>query len=139
MAVEDLLRQKLELADLLIEGGVPSDLKVVHLCSLDYGGAGKAAYRLHKGLQSIGIQSTMLVMERQVPQRQEEAPHPIDEDVERSGLGDPRALPDDDRDRDAAGQLHRGEQPRVVANRLEPGVAVLRDQARGRGPRLSPS
>ncbi|MEJ2163891.1 MAG: glycosyltransferase [Desulfobacterales bacterium] len=36
--------------------------KIIHLCSHDFGGAGKAAYRLHKGLQQIGIASTMLVL-----------------------------------------------------------------------------
>ena len=35
--------------------------KVVHLCAHDYGGAGKAAFRLHKGLQAIGQNSSMLV------------------------------------------------------------------------------
>ncbi len=38
--------------------------KVVHLCSHDFGGAGKAAYRLHKGLQRIGVHSDMLVMSK---------------------------------------------------------------------------
>lgn len=37
-------------------------MKVVHLCSMDFGGAGKAAYRLHKGLQEIGVDSSMVVM-----------------------------------------------------------------------------
>ncbi|GAB1409753.1 hypothetical protein MASR1M90_09070 [Desulfovibrionales bacterium] len=37
-------------------------MKVVHLCTIDFGGAAKAAYRLHKGLQSTGIDSTMLVV-----------------------------------------------------------------------------
>ena len=39
-------------------------MKIVHLCTMDFGGAGKAAYRLHKGLQSIGIDSTMLVISK---------------------------------------------------------------------------
>jgi glycosyltransferase involved in cell wall biosynthesis/Tfp pilus assembly protein PilF len=39
-------------------------LKIVHLCTYDFGGAGKAAYRLHKGLQKIGCDSTMLVMNK---------------------------------------------------------------------------
>ncbi len=38
--------------------------KVVHLCTHDFGGAGIAAYRLHKGLQKIGVHSTMLVMSK---------------------------------------------------------------------------
>ena len=37
-------------------------MKIVHLCSMDFGGAGKAAYRLHKGLQEIGVDSSMIVM-----------------------------------------------------------------------------
>ncbi len=40
------------------------NFKVVHLCSQDYGGAGKAAYRLHKGLQQIGVNSKMLVLNK---------------------------------------------------------------------------
>jgi hypothetical protein len=38
--------------------------KVIHLCTQDFGGAGKAAYRLHKGLQATGIDSKMLVMNK---------------------------------------------------------------------------
>lgn len=37
-------------------------MRIVHLCSMDFGGAGKAAYRLHKGLQEIGVDSSMVVM-----------------------------------------------------------------------------
>ncbi len=39
-------------------------MRVVHLCMQDFGGAGKAAYRLHKGLQAIGMQSAFLVMNK---------------------------------------------------------------------------
>jgi glycosyltransferase involved in cell wall biosynthesis/polysaccharide pyruvyl transferase WcaK-like protein/MoaA/NifB/PqqE/SkfB family radical SAM enzyme len=39
-------------------------MNVVHICSQDYGGAGKAAYRLHKGLQQIGVSSKMLVVNK---------------------------------------------------------------------------
>ncbi len=39
-------------------------MKIVHLCTTDHGGAAKAAYRLHKGLQAIGLDSTMLVVEK---------------------------------------------------------------------------
>jgi glycosyltransferase involved in cell wall biosynthesis len=69
-----LLNQKLEISDLIGEpqcfektyGNINYDnsIKVVHLCSQDFGGAGKAAYRLHKGLQSIGVDSTMLVLNK---------------------------------------------------------------------------
>ena len=38
--------------------------KVVQLCLQDYGGAGKAAYRLHKGLQHIGVDTTMLAVNK---------------------------------------------------------------------------
>lgn len=41
-----------------------SSMKVVHLCMQEFGGAGKAAYRLHKGLQSIGVDSTMIVFDK---------------------------------------------------------------------------
>lgn len=39
-------------------------IKIVHLCMQDFGGAGNAAYRLHKGLRSIGIDSTMVVLNK---------------------------------------------------------------------------
>ena len=38
--------------------------KIVHLCMQDFGGAGNAAYRLHKGLLEIGVDSTMLVVNK---------------------------------------------------------------------------
>ena len=41
-----------------------SNFKVVHLCMQDFGGAGNAAYRLHCGLKSIGIDSTMIVLNK---------------------------------------------------------------------------
>lgn len=47
-----------------LKGGVPRPLKVVHLATTDFGGAGKAAYRLHQGLQAAGVDSTMLVVNR---------------------------------------------------------------------------
>lgn len=36
-------------------------MKVLHLNTSDSGGAGRAAYRLHQGLQSLGVESQMLV------------------------------------------------------------------------------
>ncbi|MCU7495313.1 MAG: glycosyltransferase [Ignavibacteria bacterium] len=39
-------------------------MKVVHICAADAGGAGKAAYRLHKGLTSLGIDSCLLVADK---------------------------------------------------------------------------
>ena len=44
---------------------ISKNTKVVHLCTHDFGGAGNAAYRLHKGLQKIHIDSTMLVLNKQ--------------------------------------------------------------------------
>lgn len=40
-------------------------IKVVQLCTLDFAGAGNAAYRLHKGLQDLGIESTLIVAKKQ--------------------------------------------------------------------------
>lgn len=39
-------------------------IKVVHVCTHDHGGAGKAAYRLNKALQSYGYESSMLVLSK---------------------------------------------------------------------------
>ena len=39
-------------------------LKILHICTQDYGGAGLAVYRLHKGLLDHGIESRMLVAEK---------------------------------------------------------------------------
>jgi len=39
-------------------------MKVLHICTQDSGGAGIAAYRLHIGLKSIGVESKMLVLHR---------------------------------------------------------------------------
>ena len=36
-------------------------MKIVHLCTMDHGGAGNAAYRLHRGLLKIGVDSKMVV------------------------------------------------------------------------------
>lgn len=38
--------------------------KVLHICSCDYGGAGIAAYRLHKALRASGIESDMLCLDK---------------------------------------------------------------------------
>lgn len=37
-------------------------MKILHICTMDWGGAGKAALRLHLGLKSIGVESKMLVL-----------------------------------------------------------------------------
>ena len=68
MKLQEILSQKIELSDLLGDSQ-PSEkqtkpFKVVQLCMQDFGGAGKAAYRLHKGLQSIGVDSTMVVLNK---------------------------------------------------------------------------
>jgi len=39
-------------------------MKVVHLCTFESGGAGKAAYRLNRGLQTFGVDSSFLVASR---------------------------------------------------------------------------
>ncbi len=39
-------------------------IKIVHLCMQDFGGAGGAAYRLHRGLLSVGVNSTLLVLNK---------------------------------------------------------------------------
>jgi len=39
-------------------------MRILHICTLDSGGAGKAALRLHLGLKSIGVKSKMLVLHR---------------------------------------------------------------------------
>ena len=53
-------------------------LKVLHVCTLDHGGAGIAALRLHKGLKNVGVSSSMLVLSKQSN----------DPDVHRIGKGD---------------------------------------------------
>ncbi|MFA7682337.1 MAG: hypothetical protein WCX61_04895, partial [Candidatus Peribacteraceae bacterium] len=37
-------------------------MKILHICTKDTGGAGKAAFRLHHGLKSIDVESKMLVL-----------------------------------------------------------------------------
>lgn len=64
MNLSEILSQKIELADLLGEAAMPNKYKVALLCMQDFGGAGKAAYRLQKGLQSIAVNSTMLVLNK---------------------------------------------------------------------------
>ena len=69
-----LLNQKITMSDLLGKSQLPgkacsninsdNPINVVHLCMQDFGGAGKAAYRLHKGLQAVGVNSTMLVLNK---------------------------------------------------------------------------
>lgn len=39
-------------------------MKVLHISTMDYGGAGNAALRLHLGLKSIGVSSEMLVLRK---------------------------------------------------------------------------
>lgn len=48
----------------LVQAVPDKNLNVVHICSQDYGGAGKAAYRLHKGLMAMNVKSTMLVLNK---------------------------------------------------------------------------
>ncbi len=72
--LQQLLTEEIELTD--IWGPSPGSpltapscaaggrLKVAHLCSQDYGGAGKAALRLHRGLRGLGVDSTVVVAEK---------------------------------------------------------------------------
>ena len=72
--LEEILNQRIEISDLLTDSKWQSGRsaeknsdcpqRVVHLSTHDHGGAGKAAYRLHKGLQQIGVTSTMLVVNK---------------------------------------------------------------------------
>jgi glycosyltransferase involved in cell wall biosynthesis/Tfp pilus assembly protein PilF len=39
-------------------------MKIVHLCTQDFGGAGIAAFRLHKGLLSLGFDSKFIVLDK---------------------------------------------------------------------------
>ncbi|NJB67073.1 glycosyltransferase involved in cell wall biosynthesis [Desulfobaculum xiamenense] len=39
-------------------------MKVVHVCMQHYGGAGTAAYRLHRALLGVGVESSMCVLNR---------------------------------------------------------------------------
>ncbi|MBD3409071.1 MAG: glycosyltransferase [Ignavibacteriales bacterium] len=39
-------------------------MKIVHVSSQDFGGAGRAAHRLHRGLRRLDVDSTMLVMNK---------------------------------------------------------------------------
>ncbi|MBA7465094.1 hypothetical protein ES707_00256 [subsurface metagenome] len=36
------------------------NMKILHICTMDCGGAGKAALRFHRGLKSLGANSKML-------------------------------------------------------------------------------
>lgn len=64
--LDEIVNQIISLEDLTETPADDSDkpLKIVHLCMQDFGGAGKAAYRLHKGLLSIGMDSTMVVLNK---------------------------------------------------------------------------
>ncbi len=39
-------------------------MKVLHISTMDHGGAGLAALRLHRGLRSAGVASGMLILMR---------------------------------------------------------------------------
>jgi glycosyltransferase involved in cell wall biosynthesis len=56
--------QKYRQINEISSGNTSSNYKIVHLCTHDFGGAGKACYRLHKGLRQIGVDSTMLVLNK---------------------------------------------------------------------------
>ncbi|MBW2069742.1 MAG: glycosyltransferase, partial [Deltaproteobacteria bacterium] len=44
-------------------------VRIAHLCAHDFGGAGKAAYRLHTALRHRGLDSTLLVINKQSQDR----------------------------------------------------------------------
>ncbi len=67
--LHEILKEKIEMSDL--SGGLErlkkkcgKPLKVVHLCMQDFGGAGKAAHRLHTGLRAVNVDSTMIVLNK---------------------------------------------------------------------------
>ncbi|MCP4690719.1 MAG: tetratricopeptide repeat protein, partial [Desulfobacterales bacterium] len=76
--LREILSQKIRLSDVLGESrgeSRPTDkprggfeaghqIKIAHLCMQDFGGAGNAAYRLHKGLRVIGARSNMIVLNK---------------------------------------------------------------------------
>jgi len=67
MKLNKPLGQKIELSDLLgdsLKFQSHKPFRVAHLCFQDFGGAGKAAHRLHKGLLEISVDSTMLVLNK---------------------------------------------------------------------------
>ncbi|MCF6147392.1 MAG: methyltransferase domain-containing protein [Candidatus Kuenenia sp.] len=58
--VEAIKKEKL----VIVNAEEKNAIKIVHLCMQDFGGAGGAAYRLHRGLLSIGVNSTMVVLNK---------------------------------------------------------------------------
>ena len=44
-------------------------MRILQLCTSDTGGAGRAAYRLHRGLQAVGVDSQMMVQIKQCDDR----------------------------------------------------------------------
>ncbi len=63
-AVDDVLSSAPAAHGARAGGDTASRPKVVHLCWMDGAGAGTSAYRLHKGLLGIGVDSTMLVLHK---------------------------------------------------------------------------
>ena len=66
------------------------------------------------------------ILGRQILQGPQETPHIVDELVEDPGFHESRSHPNDHRDRDTADGLDHGEEKRVVANRLVPGISMIR-------------
>jgi len=71
--LENILNEKIDMPFILAKDKnyplkstekTKKSINVLHLCTQDYGGAGVAAYRLHKGLQAIGVNSTMFVINK---------------------------------------------------------------------------
>jgi glycosyltransferase involved in cell wall biosynthesis len=63
--LSNLLSENLSYNEILSQStGLTTEngIKVVHLCWMDSAGAGGAAYRLHNGLRTIGVDSKMIVL-----------------------------------------------------------------------------
>ncbi|MDP2366070.1 MAG: glycosyltransferase family 4 protein, partial [Ignavibacteria bacterium] len=64
--------------------GDSKNLKIVHLTSVDTGGAGKAAYRLNTGLFKQGYDSTLLVVSKSIKDETIKVIEPADESGEQN-------------------------------------------------------
>ena len=62
--VRDMALSHVPNSENLVATSADRPLRVVHVCVQDFGGAGKAAYRLHKALQDSDIHSSMLVLNK---------------------------------------------------------------------------
>ena len=49
---------------MIIQKPKENNMRILHICTTNNGGAGKAAFRLHLGLKSIGVKTKLLVLRR---------------------------------------------------------------------------